>query len=113
MITYCFDSKVDIFWNKKKQVENNIEVVDENGNTYIDPGFITKYEHGFAIVFELLDEEKKLVKFQVDTVIMSMTDAMLTVTEKMQILSSQELADQINSAILLAKQTYANYTLGV
>lgn len=112
MIEYCYDSKIDLFWNKKKQVLVETESQDDFNNTIIQSDYVTKYEHGFSIMYELLDENKKLVKYQVETVIISTTENMLNLEEKMIKMSSALTQDAIQNNIIQAKQKYANYIIG-
>lgn len=112
MIEYCYDSKIDLFWNKKKQVLVETETQDEFGSTIIHSDYVTKYEHGFSIMYELLDENKKLVKYQVETVVTSTTDTMVDLTYKMNDMSDAIKKQEIQDNIVQAKQKYANYTLG-
>jgi hypothetical protein len=113
MISYCFDKSVAFFWNKKRQVLVETESLDSYGNVVRDSEYVTKYDNGFSVMYELLDSDRKLVKYQVETVILSTFNNMINTQEKMAIMASESVGLSVKANIIDSKLKYAGYAGGM
>lgn len=117
---YCYDVKWNIYWNRPFDTRTTIEqeTIDIHAVTgletiKINPEVIekTQFKHILSIFFELLDENKNVISYETKEVVLSTTDNMINLTEKMAIFASPQLQPKIQETIAAAKLEYADYIL--
>ena len=106
-IAFCYDSKIDFNWNRFKSVliESRNEELD-----IIETSSKITYVQSYSIVFELKDENKKLVRYECVERQFAETDEMISVSQKTSYMSSPEIQTMIEEDIVAAKIKYANYS---
>ncbi|NCC88261.1 MAG: hypothetical protein EOM05_10445 [Clostridia bacterium] len=104
-IAFCYDAKTDFNWNREKATL--IETTNEDGIIEVNPKIT--YVQSYSIVFELKDENKKLVRYECVERQFAETDEMISVQQKTSYMSSPEIQTMIEEDIAAAKIKYANY----
>ena len=105
-IAFCYDSKIDFNWNREKATL--VETINEMDSIEVNTKIT--YIQSYSIIFELKDENKKLVRYECVERQFAETDEMISVSQKTSYMSSLEIQTMIEEDITAAKIKYANYS---
>ena len=105
-IAFCYDSKIDFNLNREKATL--VETINEMDSIEVNTRIT--YIQSYSIIFELKDENKKLVRYECVERQFAETDEMISVSQKISYMSSLEIQTMIEEDITAAKIKYANYS---